>query len=877
MAFKAIKYQEQAVNRLQDLLDDAWTDYENSCEKVAAGQRSEPRRSAVYLAALTGAGKTVMAGRLVEKILTQPDAAILWLSDSPSLNLQTRDKLAQIVEPDRLKVIDKVGINQRMEPGYVYFLNPQKLGKQKEGSEGEKDMLARWRFLLDGYTDPTLRLYVFQDEAHRGIKKQAKSKRNADDSLSKDPIILSVIQASSEHLAGAEPAPVVLGISATPDRFKNGMEKLHRHVSGHVVDPADIQDSGLIKRSLDFRIPTIDGATDRTNRAAQLSMLDTAVSALKLFEDSWDIYHERESSKQGYNEQRVVPLLLFQVPDSIEDDELGEWVRHINDAWDRHFGHQLPDGAVAHVLQGGSTIQAGDFTLPYCPPNEVQDRTAIRVLIAKLAVTTGWDCPRAEVLYSLRGGEDDTYIAQLIGRMVRMPLAIRSLSADLDRLNVGKVILPYFNQQGVSDVVGTVKGDGVGSAPEPDMVELVENPEIVEAHGRAPFEIVSKLKKKPAPKSSSNPVALMDRLSVMLAGDKFPGVEPDPNKSSREALFALLDDYVAAHPEDVAAAAAQLGVEEQVSTLAKNWATSSELTSQTTTVELTPLQRRYKAERLVGTMPGQLGTGYVKHLQRGGMEFTAARDRAASVASLDEPVRLVTDAAREQCRSWLVLVEQALTADAVLPPEEQKIPEARQIEYRGRMAEFGDPIETRVGVLGPRVISFGRKGDRFPHGWAKHLFVEDGGDGLFRLDVSPSSWEKRVLDREVGRQEVVAWYRNPGSGSEHTLQVPWRDGGAWRSAHPDFVFVEEAGEQLRPSVVDPHDPDRDGLARLRGLALFAEEYGDDYVRFWSVGNVASGESSLRSLDLLDASVRAAIAAEGADAHKIYQDHGKAYL
>ena len=57
----------------------------------------------------------------------------------------------------------------------------------------------------------------------------------------------------------------------------------------------------------------------------------------------------------------------------------------------------------------------------------------MRILIAKDAISTGWDCPRAEVLVSFRPAKDHTHITQLLGRMVRNPLA-RRIPGD-ERLN----------------------------------------------------------------------------------------------------------------------------------------------------------------------------------------------------------------------------------------------------------------------------------------------------------------------------------------------------------------------------------------------------------------------------------------------------------
>ena len=65
-------------------------------------------------------------------------------------------------------------------------------------------------------------------------------------------------------------------------------------------------------------------------------------------------------------------------------------------------------------------------------PQDVQRKSDFRGLFAKEAISTGWDCPRAEVIFSMRPHQDDTYIAQLIGRMVRTPLAE---SVNIELLN----------------------------------------------------------------------------------------------------------------------------------------------------------------------------------------------------------------------------------------------------------------------------------------------------------------------------------------------------------------------------------------------------------------------------------------------------------
>jgi type III restriction enzyme len=79
---------------------------------------------------------------------------------------------------------------------------------------------------------------------------------------------------------------------------------------------------------------------------------------------------------------------------------------------------------VAHVFGEHTRRSSSARTaVPYISPERVQDATWVRVLVAKDAISTGWDCPRAEVMVSFRAGEDRTHITQLLGRMVRTPLA----------------------------------------------------------------------------------------------------------------------------------------------------------------------------------------------------------------------------------------------------------------------------------------------------------------------------------------------------------------------------------------------------------------------------------------------------------------------
>ena len=103
----------------------------------------------------------------------------------------------------------------------------------------------------------------------------------------------------------------------------------------------------------------------------------------------------------------------------------------------------------------------GSHQVDWIEPQVVQDRSHVRVLIAKDAISTGWDCPRAEVLVSFRPAKDHDHIQQLLGRMVRTPLA-RRVPGD-DELNAVDCLLPFFDRKTAGNVVKllTAQIDGV--------------------------------------------------------------------------------------------------------------------------------------------------------------------------------------------------------------------------------------------------------------------------------------------------------------------------------------------------------------------------------------------------------------------------------
>src|SRR5699024_12049025 len=118
---------------LKDYQTDAVRDVLRNLARDRQHYREWESLSQFSLAATTGAGKTVMAAAVIEAlffgsdefdIAPDPGAVVLWFSDDPSLNDQSRARIhAASSELDaRLRVVPTTFAEPRFRPGNVYFL-----------------------------------------------------------------------------------------------------------------------------------------------------------------------------------------------------------------------------------------------------------------------------------------------------------------------------------------------------------------------------------------------------------------------------------------------------------------------------------------------------------------------------------------------------------------------------------------------------------------------------------------------------------------------------------------------------------------------------------------------------------------------------------
>lgn len=840
MKFTLKDYQEQAVDDVLINLKRARENFKNPDKREI---------SSFSLTATTGAGKTVMAAAAIEALFwgndafnfaPDPGAIVLWFSDDPSLNKQTFNRLRQASEKftySNLVHIEPPFAKPRLDPGKVYFLNTQKLTKSSLLTRGHVESVPDgqqhipglaasapdmqgwtiWETLANTIAAGDLTLYLVLDEAHRGFNTRATS--------DKQTIVRRLVNGTKVR----PPIPIVWGISATIAHFESAMQeaeatKNRRALPSVFVDPVRVQESGLVKDTLVLDIPDEAGNFDSV-------LVRRAARKLKDSTDRWADY----ARSQGLTET-VQPLLVLQAPNTPNPDDVGI-------ALDTIFAEypELRASSVRHVLGDHSTQKFGVWDVDWIEPQLVQDASHVRVLVAKDAISTGWDCPRAEVLVSFRPARDHTHITQLLGRMVRNPLA-RRIPGD-ERLNAVDCILPFFDRTTAVQVVRFLTGD-LESMPGGEKKAVIDGRELLPNPNVPPavWELWAALPTQTLPQRGARPVKRLVALAQALAAD---AIWAGALSKVEEDLHRILDAYATRYSDKLDSAIQDVWtvqVKEIEGRFGEKGLTYAEFVERADDRAI-----RTGFDEAKKAFGADIAQSYVNHLA-GPDDDTSGEDglreayvRAAALAIVKE-VRDKVDLEALELSSRL-FAEHRVAIKA--------LSDVRQQEYEDIRAMTTDP---QRGVLRPprtRIEGFSVVEEDGQIAAAPlvplHMMSDEGGQ--FPLASLKSSWERTVVLAELARPNVRGWYRNPSRAAVDSLGIAYRDddSGNWRSMHPDFVFFHEVGGKIVASIVDPHGYHLDdALMKLKALATFAGTYGEAFHRIEALAEV---DGRMKVLDM----------------------------
>lgn len=780
---------------------------------------------AVVLSAPTGAGKTMIMTALIERILQgdhtadpDPDATFLWITDLPELNEQTMEKMAAtsnlLNNAFTLRMIDSTFDQRGLDDGKVYFLNTQKLGKDKRLTQkGDGRTHTIWEIVDQTIEEKRGRFYVIIDEAHRGMRTK-----------SQDREAQTIIQRFLVGTSEMRPAPVVIGLSATPKRFNDLLEGAGRTKQDTTVDVAGVQASGLLKD----RIVLHHLADDQQ---ADMTLLREAARQWHEIGIAWSEYCGRESIEP------VVPVLVVQVEDAPRGKSgtrtpLAESIDTINSV----LPEPLPAEAFAHSFDDGAPHEAGNRTIRHLRPSQIaRDRDA-RVVFFKTALSTGWDCPRAEVMMSFRKAVDATYIAQLIGRMVRTPLA-RRVERD-ETLNSVALFLPHYDADGVRKVIEQLQDPEHEYVPPVDIHQAKETQTLEPASGTE--TIFGALAKTPtylvpSVRRTKQTIRLM-RLARALGRDE---VDTEAYEQVRSQLVDHLDAALEKRAGSKAFAAVAEGKGEiEIGEVAYDPATGEYETRGSRRVEATAKNINDLFEESGRRIGDGLHADLWRKRTEGEADLAVIRREKIQVAVLLADPEVIKSA-ENLCETLFDGLHRQ-HVDAI-----EGLLEERRTTYRDLVGGARQPVESTMRMRERIVLPK-------PAGvtaYSRHIYVDDAGD----FHASLNSWETPVVEAEGARDDVIGWLRNVDR-KDWALQVPYRDGkGILRPLYPDFLVFREVKGKVVVDILDPHDPGRqDAVPKAKGLAEFADKHG---VRLGRIEIIIKQGDDLKRLDLQDKKVR----------------------
>lgn len=453
MKVELFPFQKQALTELRGKLAEAMGSY----HRTLAPQ-------VISFTAPTGAGKTIIMSALIESILfgdeffiEQPNAIIVWLSDSPQLNEQSKLKIDGKADKIRLgqcvTILDESFDQECLDDGHVYFLNTQKLSASSNLTKnGDSRTYTIWETLANTVREKSDRLYFIIDEAHRGMQGQAAGKATT--------IMQKFIKGSTGD--AIPPMPVVIGMSATMERFNRLVENTTSSVHKVIVTPDAVRVSGLLKDRIVITYPEKEAVNN------DMAVLQAAADDWKEKWDHWTQY----CREQHY--AYVNPVFIIQVlngsGNKLSDTDLSDCLQKIED----RIGTKFVTGQVVHTFgQTDSAIDINGLSVRYEEPSRIADDKNIRVVFFKENLSTGWDCPRAETMMSFKHANDATYIAQLLGRMVRTPMQMH-IQVD-EVLNDVHLYLPHFNKETAENVVKELQNSEGGDIPTDIYGESTDN------------------------------------------------------------------------------------------------------------------------------------------------------------------------------------------------------------------------------------------------------------------------------------------------------------------------------------------------------------------------------------------------------------------
>ena len=358
-------YQTKAVNEL--------------IEKTISMLRCSGDRKKLVFKAPTGAGKTVMASEMLDRLTTEladegREVAVIWIAPN-KLHQQSYMKMknffteTRVLTPVMYDELDH-SIDGYIKPGEIFFVNWESINKDKNVMVRETENSSSLYDITRRTKERNIPIVVVIDEEHMFSGRAAKQ--------------------SEKVLRNINPK-VEIRISATPITQPDEMVSVQRDV---VIKEQMIKDGISINPSV---------SDPNSGMSENEYLLELALE-------------KRNEVKAAYEKLgvRINPLLLIQLPnDSSEvlDDNERTIMEMVKARLDLEHDINIGNNKLAIWLSSEKQNLDG----------LENDYNTTEVLLFKQAIALGWDCPRAAVLLIFRDIQSTTFGVQTVGRIMRMP------------------------------------------------------------------------------------------------------------------------------------------------------------------------------------------------------------------------------------------------------------------------------------------------------------------------------------------------------------------------------------------------------------------------------------------------------------------------
>ncbi len=410
-------YQRQAIDELKG--------YTNMYLKT-------PKNETIVFQAPTGSGKTITIARYIQDIAEEidDDLCFLWISiGKGELHKQSQKSVKrEIGEAIECSLLEEefFGSRESIDKNEIVFVNWEKIRTKDRKTNEFKNVLMKdqeqnnFPTILENTKNENRKIVLIIDESHSSSTTE-RALEIRDEIIKPD---------------------LTIEMSATPILTNNMNARV-------VVEPNDVINEGMIKKEIiiNDKIAELIAKEDE-EKTSELLVLESAYYKQEELKKRYESLYEKDECKT-----KITPLTLIQLPNS----SYGEEKRITVEKFLEEKGITTENGKLAIWLSDEKINEEAD-TL-----NNLDSK--VEYLIFKMAIDTGWDCPRAQILLKFREVSSITFEIQTVGRILRMPEAKHYSDEEVNKAfvysNIQSIAIKkeIYNPNIIKSYVSKIKDD----------------------------------------------------------------------------------------------------------------------------------------------------------------------------------------------------------------------------------------------------------------------------------------------------------------------------------------------------------------------------------------------------------------------------------